>query len=622
MVRVTKKRKRSTRRLYGLFFLVFLSAAAGVGLYKLSPSLLDIGRNFRHAAGKILEQSADIASAEPVLRGTVFDRNLEELAVSYRLYSLYVRPAEITDTQDVVRVVSDITGQDQNDIHARLNASKSIINVAEHLEQVQVDMIKNAQLPGLYVKPVEERFYPEHETAASLIGFTGKGIGLSGVEGIFDTLLQDGEFRTETISGIDFREEQVLGRAKLDVVLTIDLALQKRIEQQLKGFLDTNKASRGIALLMDPTNGAVLAWASQPSFNPNYYWRENDTKRKSLFEENLDADLLRHMRIRIAAIKKNGDSGDFLLPETVAINDYGLRDKDIEQFGQILSQDENGKCLLPSCGSSTPRFDSLHEQDVNDAVSPVEWAKTVASMINGGWEVSPYILDAVYNHGRDKVYENSANNKKKDRVLSPSMGIRVRHDLATSFTDAASVKGDMILQADSIKRIRARGKKSEHVMQEVMLGAIPAKSPKMMLLMITQQDHLNPFPRKSKSQETSIKEFGKKLLISLYSEEQERGSEVQGIAFRVPKGQDSGNYNQFLISSRVEYQERSGRGSGRVEVMPQLVGLSLRKGLQRVNEYHLQVKIQGSGQIVSQVPGPGEPLQGIGECVLTLASEI
>ena len=619
MARVTKKRKKSTRRLYGLFFLFFLSAAAGVGLYKLSPSLLDIGRNFRQAADKILEQSADIASAEPVLRGTVFDRNLKELAVSYRLYSLYVRPAEITDTQDVVRILSDITGQDQAHLNALLNEAKNIINVAEHLEQGQVDMIKNAQLPGLYVKPVEERFYPEHETAASLVGFTGKGIGLSGVEGIFDTLLQDGEFRTETFSGIDFREEQVLGRAKLDVVLTVDLEMQKRIEKKLKEFLDVNQVSRGIVLLMDPTNGAVLTWASQPSFNPNYYWRIEQTQRKSLFEENLDPDLLRRLRVRIAAIRKNGESGDFLLPETVAMEDYGLKTGEIEKLGAILDRNKNVKCLLPSCGSKPASFDSTHEQVKDDAVSPVEWAKTVSSMVNGGWVVSPYILDAVYNHGRDKVYASSVHNIDKERVFSPSMGIRVRHDLATSFSGD---DGNMILQADSIKRVKIKESKSEHLIQETLLGAIPAKSPKILLLMVTQQDNLYPFPRKSHSDELSIKAFGKQLLTSIYNEEQKRESDQQAIALNIPKGPDSANYNQFLISSRIDYQERSGRGAGRVEVMPQLVGLSLRKGLQRVNEYHLQVKIQGSGQIVSQVPGPGEPLQGVGECVLTLASEI
>ena len=110
MARVTRKKKKKARRLYGLVFLTFLSAAAGVGLYQLSPSLLDIGRIFRHAADKILEQSADTMSAEPVLRGTVFDRNFNELAVSYKLYSLYVRTAEITDIHQVVQIIADVTG--------------------------------------------------------------------------------------------------------------------------------------------------------------------------------------------------------------------------------------------------------------------------------------------------------------------------------------------------------------------------------------------------------------------------------------------------------------------------------------------------------------------------------
>ena len=159
-------------------------------------------------------------------------------------------------------------------------------------------------------------------------------------------------------------------------------------------------------------------------------------------------------------------------------------------------------------------------------------------------------------------------------------------------------------------------------MQEAVVAAIPAKSPEMLLFMVTQQDTLYPFPLKTNATTVSIKDFGKKLLSSLYNEEKKRGSEPQTYAARIPQGFDRTNYNQFLISSRIDFQERSGRGSSRVAVMPQLVGLSLRKGLQHLNEYQLQVKIQGSGQIVSQIPGPGESLQGIDECVLTLASEI
>ena len=129
-------------------------------------------------------------------------------------------------------------------------------------------------------------------------------------------------------------------------------------------------------------------------------------------------------------------------------------------------------------------------------------------------------------------------------------------------------------------------------------------------------------PHNKKSRSISISDFGKKLLTSLYNEEKQNDSNFQKTAMGVPKNPDKANYNQFLISSKIDFQERGGRGTVRGEMMPQLVGLSLRKGLQHLNEYKLQVKVQGSGQIVSQVPEPGEPLKGVGECVLTLASEI
>jgi len=144
----------------------------------------------------------------------------------------------------------------------------------------------------------------------------------------------------------------------------------------------------------------------------------------------------------------------------------------------------------------------------------------------------------------------------------------------------------------------------------------------MMLLIVTQRDELYPLPANTDMMHSSIRDLGKDLLVNLYKEERERIPVQKTLAAMMPKSHNTANYNQFLISSRVDFQEKIGRGVGRVALMPQLVGLSLRKGLQRLNEYQLQVKIQGSGQIVSQVPGPGEPLHGIGECVLTLASEI
>jgi cell division protein FtsI (penicillin-binding protein 3) len=233
--------------------------------------------------------------------------------------------------------------------------------------------------------------------------------------------------------------------------------------------------------------------------------------------------------------------------------------------------------------------------------------------------VNPYILDAVFDHDDNNVYRRFGKPVNRERLLSPSMGIRVRRDMISS---SPKVNSDMILHTDAIEQVRIQDGMSKYIMQEVLIAATPAKSPELLLFMVTQRDNLYPVPRSKKSGKISIRHIGKKLLVSLYDEEQKRKQTSQYIASAIPKGPDRANYNQFLISSRIDYQEKSTGGAGRVAVMPQLVGLSLRKGLQRLNEHSLQVKVQGSGQIVSQVPGPGEPLQGIGKCELTLGSEI
>ena len=609
MARVTRKKKKRVRQLYGLIFLIFLSAAAGVGLYKLSPSLLDIGRNFRYAAGKFLEQSADTMSAEVVLRGTVFDRNLQEMAVSYRLYSLYVRPSEISDYQEVARIVADVTGHERDQLLAKLNETRSIVVVAEYLEQSQVDLIKNADLQGIYIKPVEERFYPEHETAANLVGFTGKGIGLAGVEGAFDPLLQEGAFRAENLAEIDFKGSNVLGKKKVDVILTIDLEMQKRIDRQLKKFLEKNKASQGVALVIEPKSGAVLSWVSQPTFNPNYYWRHPDLTSGNLLETNIDSDLLLRLRVRIAALLKNGDAGEFLLPEMVAAHDYGIKSADINRFSQLVTSCDAQQNLFPVCGV---------EKNNSGKTDIFTWSGTAASLVNGGWKVTPYVLSAVYDHDHKQVYERKTLNER-GRVLSPSMGIRVRRDLISS---SIANQKEMIVHTDRIQKIRPFMGKSKYVSQEGFIGAIPANSPQLLLVIVTQQNSLGPYPRNNKVDNSSIEDFGGKLLGDLLKNAPQNASQRSYAVSSMPVQPDGSNYNQFLISSRIDFQERGVSGSGRVKVMPQLVGLSLRKGLQRINEYDLQVKIQGSGQIVSQMPRPGEPLKGIGECVLTLDSEI
>ncbi len=616
MSRAARKKTRNRKRKFAVTFIVILLAAAGAGLYRLPPSLLDIGRNIRLAADKFSSHSADVSSAEPVLRGTVFDRNLNELAVSYQLFSLYIRPAEITDQQEAVRTLSQVTGTKESTLKNRLKKSSGLVKLAENLDEEQVAEVNDMNMAGVFCKEQEERFYPEHETAGDLIGYTEEGIGLAGVEAAFDTVLQHGEFRSASLQEIDFQGHSVLGTSKLDLVLTIDLETQKKVEEQLRNYLKKGGATKGLAIVINAKTGAIIAWAGQPSFNPNYFWQEPEKTQAGMFRETVDSELYRRLMVRGAAVLKSGEQAQKLLPVTIAAHDYNLQKNEIMQFEQHINLHDSLSCSLPVC-AKTKSQNNETDQNVSgaDDVIALQLITAVASMVNGGWKFTPYILDSLYETSLDRFYSRSRefDTNRRRRNLSPSMGILLRRNLLE--TNQAASK-DFFLYTESVSRIVTQGAMSRYIIQDMMIGAMPAKSPEMITLMVTQQDHLNPKPKGVEKGVKKLADLGRKIIPSVYS------LAKQQVQRDYPSSRDFSNYNRFLISRRIDFQGDNPASDQKGPVMPLVTGLSLRKGLQRINPYNVQVRVEGSGRIVTQQPEPGKSLHGVGECVLVLESEI
>ncbi|HHO47444.1 MAG TPA: hypothetical protein ENN06_03145 [Desulfobacteraceae bacterium] len=618
MARVVRRRKkRLTRRSYGLIFFVILLAAVGVKLYRFPPSLLDINRIFRLAADKIFDPSADLRSAEPVLRGRIYDRDYREMAVSYLLYSLYVRPGEITDPETVIKAVAGITGKSAAEIEAGLKSPGNVIKMADHLEEAEIAAVAGGKIKGVFVKPQEGRFYPEHETAAGLPGYAGDGIGLAGVEGAYDLILQKGGFRNENLPEIDFHDEEVLGRAAVDVVLTLDLALEKEIEKQLRAHLRESGTQRGVAILMDARTGDILSWAEQPSFNPNYYWQIPDLRGSGLFQEALDSILYRRVKVRAAAIRRDGELAGPLLPETVAAPNFGLDVDEIERYGNLAALtvgDEEG--LFFADRKQPPGSSGKAIDPATGSLDILRLTGAIAALMNGGWQVRPHVLGSVYDHDLQSHFFRAPDFdvQGRRRVVSPSMGIQLRRDLFGTKSPSA---GDLHLQAASVVRMEDRGPYGEYVIRNLLIGVVPAKAPKLVLAMLTSQDDLFPAAgamRQDSRQE--LAQLGTSILPVLLGESEKLASEP------FPTEPDRANYSRFLISRRVNYQERETRTADADAVMPELTGLSLRKGLQRLNGHRLALTIEGSGRIVRQRPAAGHPLEGVQECILSLESEI
>lgn len=602
MARVTLKQSRRKRRYYGVVFFVFLLAAAGVGLYRFPPSLLDINRIFRLAADKITDASADVMSAEPVLRGTVYDSSFRELAVSYLLYSIHVRPGELKNREEVVQALVEVTGLEQAVIEGRLRQRQNLVKIADDLVQEDITSLHNRGLAGVYIKPAEKRFYPEHESAAGLVGFTSEGIGLEGIEGACDMLLQPGEFKGESVPEIDFSGELVLGRDAVDVILTLDMVLQEKLEGHLQEYLEKEQASQGQAILMNAKTGAILASAGLPSFNPNYYWQ---AKRKSGNSHQIvvDPELYRKLLARATAIRQRGEEGTALLPETVAAHEYGVQVNETEWLTAIANRTGDS--------AGVPFNKTGNKGFLPQAMNVFQVAQVSASLVNGGWVVSPHVLASVYDHALEKHFTRAeyAETGGRLRVVPPATGIRLKREL---FKAVKGKNDSLFYYTAKTARVNLKTPPGRYIMQKLFVGGIPARSPAMVLVIVSQRDDLYPAASDIVTGSELLAQSGKELLPILLQRVR-----TKGVA-DIPTTKDPAHYNQFLISQRMDFQERGQDKVAMVNVMPKLTGLSLRKGLQRLNRYPLMVQIKGSGRIVSQRPAPGKALDDVDECFLKL----
>ncbi len=121
-----------------------------------------------------------------------------------------------------------------------------------------------------------KRLYPNGECAGSVLGFIGKdGCGLGGAEFYFDRFLkgEDGwailsrDGHNNKYAKMSMPNKQP--RQGNDVFLTIDLNIQKIVENTLKHAVENLKASGGMCIVMEPMTGKILAMAGEPPFNPN-----------------------------------------------------------------------------------------------------------------------------------------------------------------------------------------------------------------------------------------------------------------------------------------------------------------------------------------------------------------
>lgn len=221
----------------------------------------------------------------PAKRGTIraYDGSQTvPIVLNEKLYTIYADPMYVKETADVARTVASVIGGEPEEYEKDMQADgRRYVVLAKKVSKQKKDKLLSYKYPGLGAQEQSYRTYPQGAMAAQLLGFVNEeGQGKYGVEQALNEHLagMPGELKAITdvqgvplaASGGNVESQPQPGE---DVTLTIDIGIQKHVEQLLEKGVKADKAVSGSAVVMDPRTGAVKAMANYPSYDPAKYYK-------------------------------------------------------------------------------------------------------------------------------------------------------------------------------------------------------------------------------------------------------------------------------------------------------------------------------------------------------------
>lgn len=224
-------------------------------------------------------------------RGRVYSRNGVPLAINRPCFNLYVVPGDLKKGEIPLLLgeLSKSLGMNAEEVKEKISDGKrglwSPVLLRRDISQRELALIEEKpwSFPGTMVVTAEKRLYPQGALAAHVLGYLGevteeelaKGdfwsgdmVGRSGVEKEYQNVLQGLDGWEQWEVDARGRKRRLLDSAcpvpGSDIYLTLDVELQRRAEELLKG-------KTGAIVVMDPVNGDILAMASSPGFDPNIF---------------------------------------------------------------------------------------------------------------------------------------------------------------------------------------------------------------------------------------------------------------------------------------------------------------------------------------------------------------
>ncbi|WP_418790571.1 stage V sporulation protein D [Phosphitispora sp. TUW77] len=216
----------------------------------------------------------------PAERGTIFDRNGEELVVSISSDSICAFPPLIKDgdPEKTAREIADILGMEYETVYKRITKETNFEYIKRRVDPEITQELKKLNLPGIDVIEESKRSYSKGKLASHILGFVGyDNKGLDGLEVKMDEYLSGTQGRIIIEKDARGRQipqalhERISPVPGNNVWLTLDETIQYFVERELDNIIAQYEPKSASIIVMEPETGAILAMGSRPDYDPADY---------------------------------------------------------------------------------------------------------------------------------------------------------------------------------------------------------------------------------------------------------------------------------------------------------------------------------------------------------------
>ena len=480
------------------------------------------------------KRSMRLIETAPV-RGTIFDRFNQPLAVSTPVSTLWVNPRQFAPTNRQAVILDEQLDIDASRIRAlTLNEQgKSFAYLARRINPERASKIMKLSIPGVYERQEYKRFYPQTSMLAQTLGFTN--IDQQGIEGI--ELMYN-----QKLSGKPGLEERTLNLHKRvtreilvhkpvtpgeNLHLTIDSTLQYYVEKALLKGVKNNAARSASAILIHARTGEILALSTMPSFNPNARRGFNAERiRNRVFTDVYEPGSVIKPFSMAAVLTANIIDKNAIIPIApgfIKINGYTIRDvgrdSQLDLAGIIRRSSNVGmsKVAIPTGGAVISQLltdlgfgnnTAIYFPGESIGTVPVRrvWSDIATASLSYGYSLSVNLAQlvqayTVFANDGDLIPLSLIKGEKQPprNVISPEVANNIL-DMMVHAVDGpgaggkrAAIEGYVIAGKSGTSRKASSGGYKSNEYRAMFVGIAPANAPEFIMAVVVDEPTANGY---------------------------------------------------------------------------------------------------------------------------------